>query len=72
MARHLQAAESGHLDVEQEQLGAGLRQALERLQAYTRQKKSGGGAKGAICGYSKAEVEAIEASLPQITAAIGQ
>jgi hypothetical protein len=47
--------------------------ALERLQAYTRQKKgSGSASKGAICGYGKTEIEAIEANLPQITAAVGQ
>ena len=60
-------AEKGGLDPQQWAM------ALERLQAYpgARKHSSSKGGKTAVCGYTKAEVEAIEANLPQITARLG-
>jgi hypothetical protein len=46
--------------------------ALERLTAYSGAKKRSSSKGGtAICGYTKTEVEAIEANLPQINARLG-
>ena len=59
-------AKTGGLDPQQWHM------ALERLQAYSGARKSSSqGGKTAVCGYTKPEVEAIEANLPQIKAALG-